>query len=97
VARLNRPVRAHEECDIRFRVELLWYTPEEFARKRAEVRIVRTAVAEGVDLLGAGAAEAATAGGMGGRGCAGRMMRGLLAAIAQILGSAVAIIVVVTR
>ena len=55
VAWLDRPVRVHEECDIRFAVELLCYTPEEFARKREELGIVRTAVAEGVDLLGAAA------------------------------------------
>ena len=55
VAWLDRPVRVYEECDIRFGVELLCYTPEEFARKREELGIVRTAVAEGVDLLGAAA------------------------------------------
>ncbi|MGH7569698.1 MAG: nucleotidyltransferase domain-containing protein [Gemmatimonadales bacterium] len=48
---LDRPVRVVEECDIRFGVELLCYTPEEYARKRAELGIVRTASAEGVELL----------------------------------------------
>lgn len=52
---LDRPVRVYEECDIRMGVELLCYTPEEYARKRDELGIVRTATAEGVELLGAGA------------------------------------------
>lgn len=51
---LDRPVRVYEECDIRMGVELLCYTPEEYARKREELGIVRTATAEGVELLGAG-------------------------------------------
>lgn len=48
---LERPVRVMEECDIRFAVELLCYTPEEYERKRQELGIVRTASEEGVDLL----------------------------------------------
>jgi len=52
IAWLDRPVRVHQECDIRFGVELLCYTPEEYARKRAELGIVRTASAEGMELLG---------------------------------------------
>ena len=48
---LDRPVRVYQECDIRFGIELLCYTPEEYARKREELGIVRTASAEGVELL----------------------------------------------
>ena len=48
---LDRPVRVAEECDIRFGVELLCYTREEYERKRREFGIVRTAAEEGVDLL----------------------------------------------
>lgn len=44
-------------CDIRFGIELLCYTPEEFARKREELGIVQTALAEGMDLLKTGEAE----------------------------------------
>ncbi|MGH2610988.1 MAG: nucleotidyltransferase domain-containing protein [Tepidiformaceae bacterium] len=49
----ERAARVYRDCDIRFGVELLCYTPEEYARKREELGIVRTAVAEGVELLGA--------------------------------------------
>lgn len=52
VSWLDRPTRVHEECDIRFGVELLCYTPDEFRRKREELGVVRTAVEEGFDLLG---------------------------------------------
>lgn len=48
---IDRPVRVMEECDVRFGVELLCYTPEEYTRKREEFGIVRTASEEGVDLL----------------------------------------------
>lgn len=48
---LDRPVSVHRECDIRFGVELLCYTPEEYARKREELGIVRAVSAEGVELL----------------------------------------------
>lgn len=48
---LERPVRVYRECDIRFGVELLCYTPAEFARKREELGIVQAALREGVDLL----------------------------------------------
>ncbi|MDP3773127.1 MAG: nucleotidyltransferase domain-containing protein [Gemmatimonadales bacterium] len=48
---LDRPVRVAEDCDLRFGVELLCYTPEEYERKREELGIVRTASAEGLDLL----------------------------------------------
>ena len=40
------------EPDIRLGVELLCYTSEEYARKREELGIVRTATEEGVELLG---------------------------------------------
>lgn len=52
---LDRPVRVAVDCDIRFGVELLCYTPEEYTRKLAELGIVRTAAAEGVELLELGA------------------------------------------
>lgn len=46
---LDRPMKVHEACDIRFGVELLCYTPEEYRRKREELGIVRTAEEEGFD------------------------------------------------
>ncbi|MGH7700501.1 MAG: nucleotidyltransferase domain-containing protein [Gemmatimonadales bacterium] len=49
---LDRAFRVHQDCAIRMAVELLCYTPEEYARKKEELGIVRTAVAEGVELLG---------------------------------------------
>jgi len=48
---LERPVRVVEDCDIRFGVELLCYTPDEFERKRQELGIVQAALAEGIDLI----------------------------------------------
>ncbi len=48
---LDRPVRVAEDCDIRFGVELLCHTPEEYQRKVEELGIVRTASEEGVELL----------------------------------------------
>lgn len=52
---LERGPRVVEECDIRLGAELLCYTPEEYTRKLAELGIVRTATAEGVELLELGA------------------------------------------
>ena len=49
---LDRPVRVTLDCDIRFGVELLCYTPEEYERKQQEWGIVQTATEEGVELLG---------------------------------------------
>lgn len=49
---LDRTVQVYHDCDIRLDVELLCYTPEEYARKVQELGIVRIAAAEGVDLLG---------------------------------------------
>lgn len=49
---IERAFRVHQECDIRFGVELLCYTPEEYARKVEELGIVRTATVEGLDLMG---------------------------------------------
>jgi predicted nucleotidyltransferase len=48
---LDRPVRVALDCDIRFGVELLCYTPEEYRRKLGELGIVRTASEEGTELL----------------------------------------------
>lgn len=48
---LERPLEVIRRCDIRFGVELLCYTPDEFARKRGELGIVRNALEEGVELL----------------------------------------------
>ncbi len=48
---LDRPVRVTEDCDIRFGVELLCYTPDEYERKLGELGIVRTASEEGLELL----------------------------------------------
>lgn len=49
---LERAGRVYEDCDIHLDVELLCYTPEEYAGKLEELGIVRTATLEGVDLLG---------------------------------------------
>ncbi len=49
VSWLERPLEVHDECPIRFGVELLCYTPEEYSRKRRELGIVRAAEAEGFD------------------------------------------------
>lgn len=49
---LDRAAHVIEACDIRLPVELLCYTPEEFARKVEELGIVRTAVEEGIELVG---------------------------------------------
>lgn len=49
---LDRPGLVLESVPVPFAVELLCYTPEEFARKSEEFGIVRTAVREGIDLLG---------------------------------------------
>ncbi len=48
---LDRAVRVAEDCDIRFGVELLCYTPDEYQRKLGELGIVRTAAEEGMELL----------------------------------------------
>ena len=50
---LDRPVQVYGKCDIRFGVELLCYTSDEYARKRQELGIVRTATEEGFLLVGA--------------------------------------------
>jgi len=52
IAWLDRPARVYQEADTRLGVELLCYTPEEYARKVEELGIVRVATLEGVDLLG---------------------------------------------
>jgi HEPN domain-containing protein/predicted nucleotidyltransferase len=48
----DRALRVYEECEIHLDVELLCYTPHEYAAKVDELGIVRTATLEGVDLLG---------------------------------------------
>lgn len=48
---LDRSPRVYGDCDIRFGVELLCYTPEEYARKVDELGIVRTASEEGMEML----------------------------------------------
>lgn len=48
---LERSVRVLEQVPVRFGVELLCYTPEEYARKVEEFGIVRTATLEGLELL----------------------------------------------
>lgn len=48
---LDRPVHVARDCDIRFGVELLCYTPDEYQRKLGELGIVRTATEEGTELL----------------------------------------------
>jgi predicted nucleotidyltransferase len=49
---LDRPVMVLEVLDLPFGVDLLCYTPEEFRKKREELGIVRTAVSQGVVLVG---------------------------------------------
>ncbi len=49
---LDRPVRVLEALQLPFGVDLLCYTPDEFSRKREELGIVRTALTEGLILLG---------------------------------------------
>ena len=48
---LDRSPRVYGDCDIRFGVELLCYTAEEYERKLGELGIVRTASDEGLELL----------------------------------------------
>ena len=48
---LDRSVRVLEELDVRFGVELLCYTPEEYDRKVEELGIVRVAAREGLALV----------------------------------------------
>ena len=48
---LDRAARVEESVGLPGGVELLCYTPEEYARKVEEFGIVRTATLEGVDLL----------------------------------------------
>ncbi len=48
---IDRPVRVAETCEVRLPVEFLCYTSEEYDRKVAEEGVVRTATAEGLDLL----------------------------------------------
>ena len=48
---LQRAGRVEEAVGLPGGVELLCYTPEEYARKVEELGIVRTATLEGVDLL----------------------------------------------
>jgi predicted nucleotidyltransferase len=49
---LDRPVRVIEATGINFGVDLFCYSPEEYARKREELGIVRTATEEGITLVG---------------------------------------------
>lgn len=59
---LDRQPRVYEDCDVRLNVELLCYTPEEYAAKVQELGIVRTATLEGVDLLDGAPGRVAEAG-----------------------------------
>jgi len=49
---LDRPVRVLESLELPFGVDLLCYTPDEYARKRQELGIVQTASEQGIVLLG---------------------------------------------
>ena len=49
---LDRPACVIEALGLDFGVDLLCYTPEEYARKRQELGIVRTACEEGIILIG---------------------------------------------
>ncbi len=40
------------KCGVRFAADILYYTPEEFEKKRKEIGIVREAVKRGVFLVG---------------------------------------------
>jgi len=48
---LERPGRVIEALGLTFGVDLLCYTPEEYACKREEFGVVRTACQEGVSLM----------------------------------------------
>jgi len=48
---LDRSVHVLERVRVPFAIEFLCYTPDEYARKVEEFGIVRTAAAEGVELL----------------------------------------------
>lgn len=48
---LDRPGCVIEALGLNFGVDLFCYTPEEYARKREEFGIVRTACEEGLSLL----------------------------------------------
>lgn len=49
---LDRPGRVIEGLGLPFGVDLLCYTPKEYATKRQELGVVRTASEEGLILLG---------------------------------------------
>lgn len=49
---VDRPVRVAQACDVRMPLEVLCYTPKEYARKREELGIVRNAMEEGYPLVG---------------------------------------------
>ncbi len=49
---LDRPGRVIENLGLNFGVDLFCYTPQEYARKREEFGVVRTACEEGIPLLG---------------------------------------------
>ena len=55
---LERATTLLTDLDLPFAVDVLCYTPEEFARKRRELGIVRTAIEEGVRLDGGDARRA---------------------------------------
>ncbi len=48
---LSRSAEVLERVDVRFGIELLCYTPDEYARKVQELGIVRTAAEEGLELV----------------------------------------------
>ncbi len=48
---LDRPGCVIEALGLKFGVDLFCYTPEEYARKREEFGVVRTACQEGVPLI----------------------------------------------
>lgn len=49
---IDRGVQVLTAIGAPFAMDVLCYTPEEFERKRNEIGIVRTAIAEGIDLIG---------------------------------------------
>ena len=55
---VDRPLRILEALDPPFAIDVLCYTPEEYARKRQELGIVRTATAEGTALYADGRSAA---------------------------------------
>lgn len=47
---MDRAVEVMDACDVRFALELLCYTPEEFGKMSKQICIVREAARTGIDI-----------------------------------------------